>query len=76
MASCPRVLRSVGILKKSQNQHLFRGIKKTKKLVYAYDNIENKIPLWVSRGYVVCVATAKQSVQVHVREEKVNPGKK
>ena len=40
--------------------------------MYAYDNIENKIPLWASRGYVVCVATAKQSVQVHVREKKVN----
>ena len=44
--------------------------------MYSYDILENKLPRWVSRGYVVSVVTAKLSVQVQDREEKVNPVKK
>ena len=41
--------------------------------MYAYDNIENKIPRWVSRGCVAFGAKVKQSVQVEEGEEKENP---
>ena len=61
------------ILKKQDIRASFRGIKKIKKLVYSYDIVENKLPRWVSRGYVVSVGTVKLSGQVQDREEKVNP---
>ena len=44
--------------------------------MYSYDIVENKLPRWVSRGYVVSVGTVKLSGQVQDREEKVNPVQK
>jgi len=64
------------ILKNKDNQTSFRGIKKIKKLVYSYDIVKNKLPPWVSHGYVVSVGMVKLSGQVQDREEKVNPVEK
>ena len=44
--------------------------------MYSYDIVENKLPRWVLRGYVVSVGTVKLSGQVQDREEKVNPVEK
>ena len=64
------------ILKKKDNQASYRGIKKIKKLMYSYDIVENMLPRWVSRGYVVSVGMVKLSGQVQDRKEKVNPVEK
>ena len=44
--------------------------------MYSCDIVENKLPRWVSRGYVVSVGTVMPSGQVQDKEEKVNPDQK
>ena len=44
--------------------------------MYAYDDVESKLPWMVLCGDVACGATAKQSDQVHEGGEKQIPVKK